>query len=831
MKRVYGALFLFVVLLGAVAMVLFLHRRPPAPAPSPSPAPSRPSPTFTPTRPPPTPTPSPTPLPPTATFTPTPPEAQALAHSSLTDALWLQAYDVAERLIRERLAIAPSGYGYMLLGRVYLAQGRADAAWAALQRAARDASTPPEVVFWQARALKALNRGEEAAAAYEEYVSRGGVLAGEAYYRMARVLREMGEEKRALRAYANAVAKAPPRQKALWALEWGDYAAELGRPREAIGVYTRVLETFEVTPAQRSRAYLARGTQYHALGEMARAWADFRAAIEAAVHTGGGTRVARVEKAAIPYAYRALLILVEADRPVDDYTRGVVDVEAGAYTPAVTVLIRYLDTVSPHHGDAHAYLARALTALGNTAGAVEQWRVLIDTHPECPCWEDAWLALLRLYRRIGEERKAQILLAELLSHPRVSRELKERARLGLGEFLLRRGQLALARRVFEGLAYEATAPNIRYRAALLAAVLHVPANGERARALLQKALASSPHPQWASVLSYWLGEAAWQAGDLTEAQDVWQRLALERPRSYYAFRAAERLQEKGVSLPPWHPAPALSSHLHGDPWRSHTANVDAFLQVHPVSPAVATQLRRGAAAADAGLEARAAAAFVRALGMMEDTEGLLDLGYVLQDLGYPHLGIRAASRAVDRASYEAQALPLDYWRLLYPTPAPAYMRAVAREFAIPVPLLYAVIRQESHFTVAATSVAQAQGLMQIIPSTARLAARGLGLHVQDERDFYRPTVNVRLGAYYLATVLREFDGNVVSALAGYNGGPGNVVRWRTLYGEDDDRFIELIPVLETRVYVREVLRQRAVYERLGVGNSAPRPANPPGSAP
>jgi len=125
-----------------------------------------------------------------------------------------------------------------------------------------------------------------------------------------------------------------------------------------------------------------------------------------------------------------------------------------------------------------------------------------------------------------------------------------------------------------------------------------------------------------------------------------------------------------------------------------------------------------------------------------------------------------------------------------------------------------VIRQESRFEPVAASGAGAQGLMQIMPATAEWIALQQG-----RRDFkpelaYRPYINVDFGAYYLNWTLKQLDGSLVAALAGYNGGPGNALRWRKLAPDDDDLFVAVIDYSETRIYVQQVLSQLEAYRRL-----------------
>jgi soluble lytic murein transglycosylase len=123
-------------------------------------------------------------------------------------------------------------------------------------------------------------------------------------------------------------------------------------------------------------------------------------------------------------------------------------------------------------------------------------------------------------------------------------------------------------------------------------------------------------------------------------------------------------------------------------------------------------------------------------------------------------------------------------------------------------LIAGVARQESGFAAHAVSPQGAIGVLQLLPSTARLHAQALGLGSQpDLRD---PELNLRLGARELSALIRRF-GDVEPALAAYNGGLTRVrgwwKRWPNRY-----RFTEEIPVPETYNYVRRVVFLREAYQ-------------------
>jgi soluble lytic murein transglycosylase len=140
-------------------------------------------------------------------------------------------------------------------------------------------------------------------------------------------------------------------------------------------------------------------------------------------------------------------------------------------------------------------------------------------------------------------------------------------------------------------------------------------------------------------------------------------------------------------------------------------------------------------------------------------------------------------------------------------------------------LVLGLIRQESMFNPSIVSPAQAQGLMQLLPSTARATARSLDMSFSAER-LSEPNYNIRLGSRFLADRIAQFDGAWIMAIASYNAGPARVRQWLDKIGDprfgrmDPIDWIELIPVYETRNYVQRVLEATQIYRaRLNNGQA------------
>ena len=149
----------------------------------------------------------------------------------------------------------------------------------------------------------------------------------------------------------------------------------------------------------------------------------------------------------------------------------------------------------------------------------------------------------------------------------------------------------------------------------------------------------------------------------------------------------------------------------------------------------------------------------------------------------------------------------------FPMPFHAQVEAAAREADIDIARLYAVIRQESHFSVGARSTVGASGLMQLMPQTARWVAGRYRIPFRRD-SIHDPAMNVRLGARYLKLVLNDFDGSHAHAAAAYNAGPSRPRRWNKAGIDDAAAWTETIPINETRDYVKNVLANGASYSAL-----------------
>ncbi len=189
--------------------------------------------------------------------------------------------------------------------------------------------------------------------------------------------------------------------------------------------------------------------------------------------------------------------------------------------------------------------------------------------------------------------------------------------------------------------------------------------------------------------------------------------------------------------------------------------------------------------------------------LLDLAEGLIERGFMAEAIG---LGWRATrTYTLD----EPRVL-----RVIFPWPLRNLIEGEAARHGLDPYLLAGLIRQESAFRDKVVSRAGAHGLMQLMPATARQVARKLDVE-WDAGLLSIADANLVLGTAHLASLLEQYGGAVIPALAAYNAGGTPVRRWlRYPEASDPVLFVERIPYAETRGYVRTVLRNQALYRAL-----------------
>lgn len=160
------------------------------------------------------------------------------------------------------------------------------------------------------------------------------------------------------------------------------------------------------------------------------------------------------------------------------------------------------------------------------------------------------------------------------------------------------------------------------------------------------------------------------------------------------------------------------------------------------------------------------------------------------------------------------------WRIRFITPFYQELTQGANEQDLPIELIYGLIRQESRFIIDARSVTGAMGLMQIMPKTGAWLAKKLAFKPYQQSMLADTPTNVLFGTSYIRMILDKTDHPVLMC-ASYNAGPSRANRW--MYGEDNIdavAYVESIPFSETRGYVKNVLWNATIYQKIMGKSSA-----------
>jgi soluble lytic murein transglycosylase len=180
---------------------------------------------------------------------------------------------------------------------------------------------------------------------------------------------------------------------------------------------------------------------------------------------------------------------------------------------------------------------------------------------------------------------------------------------------------------------------------------------------------------------------------------------------------------------------------------------------------------------------------------------------IAAQLGGPTLALRLAKLSGQKG------LDIDTWG--YPTKALPKWAQLGRP--VERALVYGLSRQESEFDAKAGSKAGAQGLMQLMPGTAKLVAKQYRVPYAPAKLTGDPAYNVKLGAAHLGDLIAEYEGSYILTLVAYNAGPRRAREWVQAFGDPRSKnvdaidWVESIPIQETRQYVQKVLQNVHIY--------------------
>lgn len=165
-------------------------------------------------------------------------------------------------------------------------------------------------------------------------------------------------------------------------------------------------------------------------------------------------------------------------------------------------------------------------------------------------------------------------------------------------------------------------------------------------------------------------------------------------------------------------------------------------------------------------------------------------------------------------NYKGMNLSEKIRRNQYPIKYEHFVEKYSKKYNLDKWLVYGIIRTESRFDVYAVSSADAKGLMQLTDETGRDCAKKTGTSGYTAEKLFDPETNIQFGCYYLSELIKKYD-YLETAIAAYNGGPGNVDSWLkdNRYSFGDGRLAD-IPFNETKKYVKSVIEARDMYKNI-----------------
>lgn len=286
-----------------------------------------------------------------------------------------------------------------------------------------------------------------------------------------------------------------------------------------------------------------------------------------------------------------------------------------------------------------------------------------------------------------------------------------------------------------------------------------------------------------------------------DAAEYYRTILRVYPHYYYAMLAEDRLSHLGAVTPQ---ANAFLDALQPDAIPELTDDV----------PEDDPHVVKARLLANAGLNEYIAPEIHAADG--SDEWGAFAEAEIYAAGGEPWRAMRLLKRAIPfYTSASIEAIPLAYWRILFPENYWTDIRTSALRNGLDPYMVASLIRQETEFNPGAVSNRDAWGLMQLLPSVGRAMAREEGLRHFSTRELLDPSTNIRLGTLYLRQMLDKFGGQPVYAFAAYNAGDDRVTDWQSIGNYHGiDEFVESIPFTETREYVQAILRNEEIYRDL-----------------
>ncbi|MGB4596235.1 MAG: transglycosylase SLT domain-containing protein [Anaerolineaceae bacterium] len=537
-------------------------------------------------------------------------------------------------------------------------------------------------------------------------------------------------------------------------------------------------------------------------------------------------------------AYSALLALLDAEVPVDELQRGLINYYVGQPDLAIEAFDRFLESTTEKQDQALYFKALALRDQGlikadfnsderttwNLQGgtpedkeAIVIWTQMLKDYPATTYRVDTIEDIV--YTQYTYMSAPQAAIDTSFAYISQTPEADYAARIlwTTGRYQESTDQLEQAAETWVSIGTRFPAAVEAFNGLFFGGMLYYrTGNLQRATEALNRAVLLTEQPLELAGAYLWLGKISQKKGDTTGATQNWEAAIKADPHGYYGLRARELIEKRApfsaAETPPRFEVDLLYERQSAADWLRgafilpSNVNLD-YSQALFDDPLLksAIELTR------LGLFDEASTRFDLLRAANEnDAANLFRLIKVFTDNGFYKAAILSAKSITKLSGYGdypfSAILPPYFAYITYGAYYQPWISAAAEKYNLPELVLYSLIHQESHFDAIAHSSAGAGGLMQVMPDTAAQIASETNYPPNFERtDLYNGYINLELGANYLARQLRLFDGDLYLALASYNGGPGSVLDWQKSSEGDPDQFLGVIRFQETRSYIRKLV--------------------------
>ncbi|MEO8609381.1 MAG: transglycosylase SLT domain-containing protein [Chloroflexota bacterium] len=719
-------------------------------------------------------------------------------------------------------------FGQYGLGVTYLRTKQYETADANFTAYLNECETSFRALVMRGEARQQLLRPADAFADYQQAIAlKPGVLDSYLYERMASL--DTDQSVHYLRLAAEA-ARQPEGKFALYE-ELAEVYLLVGSPTTALAQYNALLSEID--------AYLAtlsgiQGAEFDKDGSL-RARIEFSAAnieIRLDQRDAGYARLQRIitNYDKTPSALPALVALVTAAQPVDLLARMRINVLNENYFPVVDILTDYLnDPAMAQSAPAELFLlfGKAQRGQNDLQGAIDTFGRIQQQFPSDPIASTAAYEQAQTYAQAGNPSQAVAIYTALVSAYPGSPEASD-ALLKAAEASRASGNQEQALILYEQLGQQYPTSEQAKQGLFEAGMSLRGTDPARAAQFLGRAGNAEGF--------VWQGKVLQQGGNSDAAQQAWQQAQAAEPGTFFALRGCELASGRdSLSLLPISPQKVseIPDRAAAAQWVAQAFNLPGVSA--DLSPELAANpiLQRGTELWMVGMWDEARGEFdalhkqVRA-----NPAALLQLAFYYQTIPVYRSSIFVATRLIFSSNQPIFGIPQGILRLAFPVYYGDLLTQLSAQNNLDPLLVAALVRQESSFDPTNVSIADARGLMQLIPTTAQDVANQLAWPDYKVDDLLRPMVNLAFGTHYLSAMMAFQDGSAVGALLSYNAGPVAAQSWLNDANGDLDVLYQSIDFAETKTYLDVIYVNHFIYQYLYTDNAPscgfdlPDPAQP-----